>query len=393
MDPPSITLRPGRERSVARHHPWIFSGSIASVEGDPGPGETVLVRDANRAPLGWASYHEASNLRARLWTTDPDQRVDAGFVAARVQAAAARRDHLVRGTDALRLVFSEADGVPGVVADRYADTVVVQLTTAGADRWRPVIVETLAALPGVARVHERSDADARRREGLEERTGTVHGAETPSEIIVTEGPWRFAVDVTAGHKTGFYLDQRPARVALAALSPGRSVLNAFGYTGAFTVVAAASGATSVTTIDSSAPALALARRNAELNGVAAGELVQADAFAELRRLRDRRASFDLIILDPPKLAHTPAQLDKASRAYKDLNLLAAKLLKPGGILMTFSCSGAMTAELFRKVVAGAALDAGRELRVVDRLGQPADHPVPLHFPEAEYLTGLVLVAD
>ncbi len=390
---PSITLRPGRERSVARHHPWILSGSVAAVEGDPGPGETVLVRAATRVPLGWAAYNEASNLRARMWTTNPDERVDAAFVADRLRAAVARRDHLVRGTDALRLVFSEADGVPGVIADRYADTVVVQLTTAGADRWRDVIADTLAALPGIARVVERSDTDARRREGLVERTGPLRGDDPPPQLVVGEGPWRFAVDVTTGHKTGFYLDQRPARAALASLSPGRSVLNVFGYTGAFTVVASTSGATAVTTIESSGPALALARRNAELNGVDAGELVEADAFSELRRLRDRRASFDLVILDPPKLAHTPAHLDKASRAYKDLNLLATKLLNPGGILMTFSCSQAMGPELFRKVVAGAALDAKRELRVVDRLGQPADHPVPLHFPEAEYLTGLVLVAD
>ena len=389
----SITLRTGRERSVSRGHPWIFSGSIAAVGGEPAPGETVVVRAADGTSLGRAAYNAASKLRARMWTTDPDQRVDADFVRGRIERAVARRRYVVSGTDAVRLVYSEADGVPGVIADRYADTVVVQLTTAAADLWSDVVLDALADLPGIARVHERSDTESRRREGLLDRDGPRRGDAPPEEIVISEGPWRFAVNVVTGHKTGFYLDQRRARSCLGTLAAGRSVLNVFGYTGAFTVVAAGSGATRVTTVDSSGPALAMAHRNAELNGVEVGELVEADAFSELRRLRDRGSSFDLIVLDPPKLAPSPAQVSKATRAYKDLNLLAAKLLNPGGILMTFSCSGAVSAELFQKVVAGAALDARRELRIVERLGQPGDHPVPLHFPEAEYLTGLVLQAD
>jgi 23S rRNA (cytosine1962-C5)-methyltransferase len=283
--------------------------------------------------------------------------------------------------------------VPGLVADRYGDTVVVQLTTTGADRWREVIADALAGLPGVRRVYERSDADTRRREGLDERIGLLRGESIEGRTTITEGPWRFLVDVAEGHKTGFYIDQRNSRAALAPLCPGRDVLNAFAYTGAFSVVAAQAGAASVTHLDSSGPALALAAENLALNGLDPGITLEADAFTELRRMRDRRASYDLIILDPPKLAASAKQVDRATRAYKDLNLLALKLLRPGGILLTFSCSGSVSADLFQKVVAGAAVDARREARIVGRLAQPADHPVPLAFPEADYLKGLVVQVD
>ena len=283
--------------------------------------------------------------------------------------------------------------MPGLIADRYGDTVVCQLTTAGADAWRDVIADALAGLPGVASVYERSDADVRSREGLGPVVGTLRGVDPSPHLVGHEGAWRHAIDVAGGHKTGFYLDQRHARSAIARLANGKRVLNVFSYTGAFAVVAAGAGATSITNIDSSGPALAVAARNAELNGLDVGELMEADAFTALRGLRDRARQYDLIALDPPKLAATERQVDKATRAYKDLNLLAIKLLAPGGTLLTFSCSGAMSAELFQKVVAGAALDAGRTVRIVDRLTQPSDHPVPLAFPEAEYLKGLVLEAE
>ena len=287
-------------------------------------------------------------------------------------------------------MFSEADDLPGVIVDRYGDTIVCQITTAGAEQWRDTVFDALAGLDGVRTVHERSDADARKREGLDERSGHVRGAPADADLVAHEGRWRYAVDVTGGHKTGFYLDQRHARGAIELLAGGRRVLNVFAYTGAFSIIAAGSGATSVESIDSSGPALELARRNAELNGVDIGEVVEADAFTYLRGLRDRARQYDMIILDPPKLAATAGQLDKATRAYKDLNLLALKLLAPGGLLLTFSCSAAMTLDLFQKVVGGAALDAKRTARIVDHLGQPSDHPVPLAFPEAEYLKGLVL---
>ena len=389
-----VAIRAGRERSLARRHPWVFSGGVADVEGRPGVGDTVLVETDAGQPLGWGAYSPESQIRVRMWSFDPNDVIDEAFVTDRVVHAAARRDALLAsGTDSARLVFSEADGVPGVTADRYGDTIVVQLTTAGADAWREVVADALFSLPGVRCVYERSDADVREREGLEPRVGLLRGTEPDPDLVAHEGSWRYVVDVAGGHKTGFYLDQRDARAAIARLAPGRRVLNVFSYTGAFSVVAAGVGATSVLSIDSSAPALDVARRNGEVNGLDVGELMEADAFTALRGLRDRARQYDLIALDPPKLANNERQLEKASRAYKDLNLLAVKLLAPGGMLLTWSCSGAMSAELFQKVVAGAALDANRTVRIVGRLGQPSDHPVPLAFPEAEYLKGLILEAE
>lgn len=390
---PSISLRTGALRSVTRRHPWLFSGAVDAVHGDPLPGATVLVTDPGGASLGWAAYSPASRIRARMWTFDADEEVTADFVTARIAAAAARRSRLLAsGTDSARLVFSEADGVPGLTADRYGDTVVCQLTTAGAEAWREVIADALFALPGVRCVYERSDADVREREGLGPRVGLLRGDPPDPDLVAHEDGCRYLVAVEGGHKTGFYLDQRDGRAAVRRFAQGRRVLNVFSYTGAFSVVAAASGASSIVSIDSSAPALALAGRNGVLNSVDVGELVEGDAFTVLRGLRDRARQYDLILLDPPKLANSEQQLEKASRAYKDLNLLAAKLLAPGGVLITWSCSGAMTMDLFQKVVAGAALDAKRELRVIGRLHQPDDHPVPLSFPDAEYLKGLVLEA-
>lgn len=388
---PSLWLRPERERSLLRHHPWVFSGAVARVDGSPAPGATVVVRAADGTALGSAAYSPESQIRARMWTFDPDAVVDEALVAGAVHAAAARRADLLGGhTDSARIVFSEADDVPGLTADRYGDTVVCQFTTAGADAWRDVLADALFSLPGVECVYERSDADVREREGLQPRVGLLRGREPSPNLVAHESGFRFAVDVAGGHKTGFYLDQRNARAEVARLAGGRRVLNVFSYTGAFSVIASASGASAVTSIDSSGPALAVAARNGELNGLDVGELMEADAFTALRGLRDRARQYDLICLDPPKLANTDRQLDKASRAYKDLNLLALKLLAPGGVLLTWSCSGAMTMDLFQKVVAGAALDAKRPARIVGRLHQPSDHPVPLAFPEAEYLKGLVL---
>ena len=393
----TIWLQAGRERSLQRRHPWIFSGGIARVEGSPDAGATVLVRAADGTELGWAAYSPASQIRARMWSFNADERavattVNAAFVTARVTAAAARRSPLLSSghTDSARLVFSEADGVPGLIADRYGDTIVCQLTTAGADAWRDVLADALFALPGVSCVYERSDADVREREGLPPVVGLLRGSAPSADLVAHEGGHQFAVEVEGGHKTGFYLDQRDARGAVAGWAAGRRVLNVFSYTGAFSVIAAAAGASSLLSIDSSGPALAVAARNGSLNGVDVGELMEADAFLALRGLRDRAQQYDLILLDPPKLANTERQLDKATRAYKDLNLLALKLLAPGGVLMTWSCSGAMSMDLFQKVVAGAALDAKREARIIGRLHQPSDHPVPLPFPEAEYLKGLVV---
>jgi 23S rRNA (cytosine1962-C5)-methyltransferase len=390
---PVVHLRPGKQRSLQRRHPWVFSGAVAHVAGDPTAGATVRVQSSDGELLGLGAFSPVSQIRVRMWTF-ADEIVDDAFVADRITRAAARRTALLAsGTDSARLVFSEGDGVPGLTADRYGDTVVCQLTTAGADAWRDVIADALIALPGVRTVFERSDADVREREGLDARVGLMRGDEPDPSLVAHEGRWQFAVDVAGGHKTGFYLDQRNARAAIAGLAAGRRVLNVFSYTGAFSVVAAAGGAESILSIDSSAPALEVAARNASLNGVDIGEQMEADAFTALRGLRDRARQYDLIMLDPPKLAANDKQVEKASRAYKDLNLLAVKLLAPGGTLLTFSCSGAMSTDLFQKVVAGAALDANRTVRIVGRLAQPSDHPVPLSFPEAEYLKGLVLEAE
>jgi 23S rRNA (cytosine1962-C5)-methyltransferase len=389
----TLALRAGREKSTRRLHPWIFSGAVADVRGNPSPGDTVRVVSAQNDFVGFGAYSPESQLRVRMWSFDPDAVIDDEFVASRVVAAAHRRAHLAPISDSARLVFSEADGVPGVIADRYGNSVVLQLGTAAADKWSDVVADALMSLDGVDCVYERSDIDAREREGLTQRTGLLRGNQPPPESIINERGYRFSVGFTEGQKTGFYLDQRNARAAIAEVAHGRRVLNAFSYTGAFSVIAAAKGAAEVTSLDSSGSALVGARRNAELNQVEVGEQIEGDAFAELRKLRDRARSYDLILLDPPKLAPTEAQVERASRAYKDLNLLAAKLLAPGGILMTFSCSGGMSPDLFQKVVAGAALDARRNLRIIGRLDQPSDHPVPLNFPEAAYLKGLILEAD
>lgn len=399
-----LHLRPGRDRSLRRRHPWVFSGAVARVTGDPAPGATVLVRNADGEALGRAAYSPASQIRARMWSFDSDEHVDDDLMAQRVWAAAEARRTLYATTDAVRLVHGESDGLPGVVADRYGAVVVVQFTSAGAERWRDALVDALADLPGVATVFERSDTDGRAKEGLAPSTGLLAGDEPAPLVEVREQApcdgggarigldptWRFAVDVRHGHKTGFYLDQRDSRAAVARLAAGRRTLNLFAYSGAFTVAARWAGAASVTSVDSSGPALALAADTLHRNGFEAGGLVEADVFADLRRRRDGREQWDLIVCDPPKLAASEAQVPRASRAYKDVNLLALKLLAPGGILVTFSCSGAVGEDLFTKIVAGAALDAGRDAQVVGRLSQPPDHPVALAFPEGAYLKGLVI---
>ena len=388
----TLYLKADRDGPVKRRHPWVMSGSVSHVTNDPQPGDTVLVVSASGDEMGVASYSPFSTIRARMWSFDPATIVDEGFVADLVTRSVERREWFPGLESTARLIFGDADGLPGLVVDRYGDVVVMQITTVGVEKWRDVIADILFALPGVKCVYERSDGDDRKREGLDERVGVVRGV-LPAEVYARENGFTFAVDVESGHKTGFYIDQRNARMLIPQLSIGARVLNVFGYTGSFSVIANRSGATSVTTIDSSAPSLELTRLNARLNDTEPGELIVGDAGEQLRRLRDRRAEFDLIILDPPKFAPTQKNLDRASRAYKDVNLLGAKLLAPGGRLLTFSCSGAVSIDLFQKIVAGAALDAKRSMSIVQRLGQPVDHPVLLSYPESEYLKGLLLQAN
>ncbi len=388
----AIHLKPDRDRSLRRFHPWILSGAVHRVSGEPAPGDVVTVVDAHGTELALVAFSPDSALRGRVLSFDPKVRVDDAFISRTILSAVARRAGHPDLEHSCRLVFAEADGLPGLIADRYGSVVVIQITSVAAERWHRVIVETLASLPGVTCVYERSEGKDRQRDGLADRCGLAFG-ELPDRIVAHEGDEVYAVDVREGHKTGHYLDQRDARRVMADIAPGARVLNVFGYTGSFGIVALRNGAASVTTVESSESALEGARRNATLNDVDPGELIHGDAFEVLRRMRDRRLQFDVIILDPPKYAASTSHVERATRKYKDINLLGIKLLAPGGRLMTFSCSGAVSPDLFQKVLAGAAVDARRTMRILQRLGQPIDHPVPLNFPEAEYLKGLLLQAD
>ena len=394
----TLILHPGKEKSVLRRHPWLFSGAVAQLDGRARPGDTVDVVSHEGRPLGRAAWSPASQIRARMWSFAVDETIDHAFFKRRVAASVARRDALpeLAGQQGLRLIHAESDGLPGVIADRYGDTVVVQLTTAGADKWRAAIADSLQKATGCARIYERSDVEVRSLEGLESVTGWLHGAAPEGDIVIAENGVRMAVDIVGGHQTGFYLDQRENRRRVAQLARDRRVLNCFCYTAGFSLQALAGGAREVVSVDSSGPALATAQRNLALNPQLESARAiwrEADVFAELRSQRAASERYDLVILDPPKFANTAAHADRAARAYKDINLHAMQLLAPGGLLMTYSCSGGVGADLFQKIIAGAALDAGRTARVVQHLHGAADHPVDLAFPEGEYLKGLLLQVD
>ena len=383
-----LILKPGREKSLKRRHPWVFSGAVAKVQGSPGPGETVGVWSATGEFLAVAAYSPESQIVARVWDWE-ERAIDGAFFRERIERATGQRRALMGEVGAMRLIHAESDGLPGIVADRYGDTAVLQLNSAGAEHWRETIADALHATDGITRVWERSDADVRQLEGLRPVTALLRGAPVSDRIVIDEEGVRFGIDLEQGHKTGFYLDQRDNRQQLRALAASRDVLDCFCYSGGFALNALAGGASSAVAVDSSAEALALARGNAELNQLPQPEWLQGDVFEVLRKFRDSRRSFDLVVLDPPKFAPTAAHAEKAARAYKDINLLAFKLLRPGGLLMTFSCSGGVTADLFQKIIAGAALDAGVDAQVVAHLGAAADHPMALNFPEGEYLKGLI----
>jgi 23S rRNA (cytosine1962-C5)-methyltransferase len=390
-----IVLKRGREKSLKRRHPWIFSGAIERVEGKPASGDTIEVRSADGQPLALAAWSPQSQIRARAWTFDPAARVEESFFRSRIERALALRSMLPaqQHTNALRLVHGESDGMPGLVVDRYADVLVAQFLSAGVERWREPILDALAGLTGCEAIYERSDAEVRAIEGLPPRAGFVRGNRDARRCPIVEYGLNFRVDVESGQKTGFFLDQRENRQRVRSLAAGREVLDCFAYTGGFSIAAIAGGAKRVLAVESSAGALDVARENLAANPLDAArlEFAQADVFAHLRQLRDRGSSFDLVILDPPKFAPTAAQARNAARAYKDINLLALKLLKRGGLLATFSCSGGVPAHLFQSIVAGAAVDAGVDAKIVERFGAGADHPVALEFPEGEYLKGLLLV--
>ncbi len=388
----TVFLKKGRDHSVRNHHPWIFSGAIDRLEGEVAPGETVLVRDAAGKALGLGAYSPTSQIRIRMWTFDPEAKLNDVFIAHALHNAIHARDRLIKGdaTSAFRVVNAEADLLPGVIIDRYADWYVGQFTTVGAEFWKKQIVATLMELWPARGFYERSDAESRKYEGLSEASGVLAGEEPPELVEIEENGCRYLVDVRNGHKTGFYLDQRDNRATVAAYAAGRDVLNVFSYTGGFGVAALAGGAKSVTNIDISAQALALAKRNFALNKLPdTAEFVEGNAFEVLRKYRDSRRTFNLIILDPPKFADNKNRVMGALRGYKDLNLLAMKLLAPNGYLATFSCSGLVTPDLFRKVVGEAAVDSGRDFQIVRRFQQSFDHPESVFFPEGLYLKGLL----
>ncbi len=389
-----MILKPGRERSLLRRHPWVFSGAVARLEGSPASGDSVRLHAADGRFLAWAAYSPHSQIRARVWSFEESESPGLAFFRRRIERALALRRALVAQEtgNALRLVHGEADGLPGLVVDRYGDTLVVQVLSAGAERWRDTLVDVLGELTGCARIYERSDAEVRKLEGLPERTGALRGDAPAAPIEIVEHGLRYAVDVVGGQKTGFYLDQRDNRRRIRELAAGREVLNCFCYTGGFSLAALAGGASSVASVDSSGAAIELGRRNAQANGLAdsRAEWREADVFGYLREVRAQGRGFDLVVLDPPKFAPTEKHAPAAARAYKDVNLNALKLLRTGGLLATFSCSGGVSADLFQKIVAGAAADAGVSATILERFHAAPDHPVLLEFPEGEYLKGLLL---
>ncbi len=389
----TLRLRPGKERSLLRRHPWIFESAIAKGGGDSG--ETVRVESSDGRFLAWAAFSPTSRIRARAWSFDEAQRIDAAFFTAAVDRAVRARQRFAIESDGVRLVHGESDGLPGLIVDRYGDTLVAQFTSAGTERWKAVLADALLAATGLTKLYERSDASVRQLEGLEPATGWLRG-DGPTELSIREHGWRLTLDIAEGHKTGFYLDQRDSRhrfsEAVRRLG-ARSVLNCYCYTGGFTVAALAGGAEHVTSIDSSGPALERARAHAALNGFDAGrtEFLDADVNASLRRFIQEGRRFDAIVLDPPKFAPTVAHAERAARAYKDINRLGLQLLAPGGLLYTFSCSGGISADLFHKIVASAGADAGVDGYILERLGGAPDHPMTLEFPEGEYLKGLAVM--
>ena len=405
----NVILKPGREKSLLRRHPWIFSGAIQKADENIASGSTIDLLSSDKKFLARAAYSPTSQIRARAWTFE-DEPVDKELFRNRIRKAMAMRsvispsplNPLPRGEgDSLRLIYAESDGIPGLIVDKYNDVLVLQSLTTGSEYWKETFADILLEETGLTTIYERSDADVRELEGLEPKVGLLRGDLSSPALSNVEGfvfpimenNLQFKVNFQSGHKTGFYLDQRDNRLRVRELAKDKDVLDCFCYTGGFTVNALAGEAKSVLSVDSSADALELCKENIALNDLPADRhtSLEGDVFQLLRKFRDEARSFDMIILDPPKFAPTAAHAEKATRAYKDINLLAFKLLRPGGTLVTFSCSGGVDAGLFQKIVAGSALDAGVDAQIIQHLSQGPDHPVSLHFPEGAYLKGLICV--
>ena len=393
----SVKLKKGRDRSINRKHPWIFSGAIESTKDILENGETVDIISYDGKLLGYGSYSKHSQISVRVLTFNPDEKIDKQFMIRRItNSINYRKKNIVQTlTNAYRLINGESDFLPGIIVDKYANILVCQFLSAGAEYWKKEIVEILANNFKPNGIYERSDAAVREKEGLESVSGVLFGNPPDDLVEILENGHKFLVDVKNGHKTGFYLDQRENRKLLSEFSSGKEVLNCFSYTGGFSVYAIKAGASKVTNVDSSADALELAEKIFVLNKINSTEFenVEDDVFKYLRKLRDSNKQFDLIILDPPKFADSASQIEKASKGYKDINLLALKLLKKDGILFTFSCSGHIVPELYNKIIADAACDAGREVHILKYLTQSPDHTITTSFPEGLYLKGLVCNVD
>ncbi|WP_153447061.1 class I SAM-dependent methyltransferase [Vibrio algicola] len=387
---PAIYLVKGREKALLRRHPWIFSRGIQKVEGKPELGDTVDVFSNNGQWLAKAAFSPQSQIRARVWSFEKED-IDTEFFVKRLQDAQAMREPIIArgGLTGYRLIAGESDGLPGITIDRYQDFLVCQLLSAGAEAKRELLIDAIKQVFPTCSIYERSDVSVRKKEGLKERQGIIHGEMPPSSLVIEENGVKIQVDIVKGHKTGFYLDQRDSRQQAMKYVEGKSVLNCFSYTGGFGLYALKGNAAHVVNADVSQPALDNAKANAELNGfdVSKAEFLNADVFKLLREYRENGTKFDVVIMDPPKFAESKAQLNGACRGYKDINMLAMQILNPGGTLLTYSCSGLMETNLFQKIIADAALDAGRRVQFIERFAQAADHPVDSAYPEGFYLKG------
>ena len=389
----AIILKKSADSFIKRKHPWVFSGAIGKVEGDPTNGETVQILNSNKELVGLGSFSPSSQIRVRVWTFNPEEKVDSNFFRKKTDQAKSLREKIIdiSTTNAYRIINSESDGLPGLIVDRYVEYLVCQFLSSGVEFFKESIADVLNDIFKPEGIYERSDIDVREKEGLKPAKGLLRGKEPEELVEILENGLKFFVDIKEGHKTGFYLDQRDNRKLVSEFAKEKTVLNCFSYTGGFSVYALSSGAKNVTQIETSAPGLDLSIKNSELNLLDTSQVenINGDVFEVLRKFRDERRTFDLIILDPPKFAESVSQIQKASRGYKDINLLVIKLLNPGGILFTFSCSGHISPELFQKIVADAALDSGRNVKIIKQLTQSADHPVSTNFPEGLYLKGMV----
>ncbi len=390
-----IILKPGKEKAILRRHPWIFSGAIDSMTGNPENGSLVRVYSKKNEYLGIGSYSPHSQIRIRMWSF-ADEEINYDFFCQKISDAKKKRLTFINKykDSAWRLVYAESDLIPGLIVDQYNDVLVVQILSSGAEYFRETIIKALIDVTGIENIFERSDSEVRKLEGLPERSGAISGI-IPDNVEIVEDGYRFLVDIIGSQKTGFYLDQRLNRRIVADYCSEKNVLNVFSFTGAFSIYAIGSGATKVVSMDSSQEAISLAKRNHILNGFAENDhqWIEMDAFMGLRKMRDQNQKFDVIILDPPKFAPTVSHVNKAARAYKDINLLALKLLNSGGILATFSCSGGVSNALFQKIVADAALDASVEISLLEKLSQGPDHPINLYYPESAYLKGLICIKN